>query len=107
MADKKSATTIDKLNIRPLGDKVVVRSSEEEERTAGGIILPDTAKKKPTEGTVVAIGTGKKTEDGKTIPLTVQIGDKVIYSKYGGTEITISGEEYLILDEDQIYAIKD
>jgi chaperonin GroES len=106
MATKKAAKGA-KLNIRPLGDKVLVRSEEEEERTAGGIILPDTAKKKPTEGTVIAIGTGKKTEDGKVIPLTVKVGDKVIYSKYGGTEILIGGEEFLILDEDQIYAIKE
>ena len=106
MADKKSKTNAP-LNIRPLGDKVVVRSNEEEERTAGGIILPDTAKKKPTEGVIVAIGTGKKTDDGKVIPLSVRVGDKVIYSKYGGTEIIINGEDYLILDEDQIYAIKD
>jgi chaperonin GroES len=106
MATKKG-TKARSLHIKPLGDKVLVRSEEEEERTAGGIILPDTAKKKPTEGTVIAVGTGKKTEEGKTIPLTVKVGDKVIYSKYGGTEITISGEEYLILDEDQIYAIKE
>jgi chaperonin GroES len=106
MARKKTSKT-PSLRLRPLGDKVVVRSEEEEERTPGGIILPDSAKKKPTEGTIIAIGTGKKTEEGKTIPLSVKVGDKVIYSKYGGTEITIDGEEYLILDEDQIYAIRD
>ena len=107
MATKHKTSKAKSLNIKPLGDKVVVRSEEEEERTAGGIILPDTAKKKPTEGTVIAVGCGKKTDEGKTIPLTVKVGDKVIYSKYGGTEITIGGEEYLILDEDQIYAIKE
>jgi chaperonin GroES len=106
MATKKGSKA-KSLNIKPLGDKVLVRSEEEEERTAGGIILPDTAKKKPTEGTVIAVGAGKKTEEGKTIPLTVKVGDKVIYSKYGGTEIIIEGDEYLILDEDQIYAIKE
>lgn len=96
-----------KLKIRPLGDKVLVKSAEEEEKTAGGILLPDTAKKKPQEGVVLAVGPGKIADDGKTIPMHVKKGDRVIYSKYGGTEITINGQEMLILDQDQIYATRE
>lgn len=92
-------------NIRPLGDKVVVRVLDAEEKTAGGIILPDSAKKKPTEGQIVAIGNGRVLDNGKRNTLTVKVGDKVIYSKYGGNEVTVDGEELMILDEDQIYAI--
>ncbi|MDI9641407.1 co-chaperone GroES [Kamptonema cortianum] len=92
-------------NIRPLGDKVVVRLLEAEEKTAGGIILPDSAKKKPTEGEVVAVGEGRVLENGKRNALTVKAGDRVIFSKYGGNEVTIDGDELTILDEDQIYAV--
>ncbi len=92
-------------NIRPLGDPVVVRVLVAEEKTAGGIILPDSAKKKPTEGQIVAIGNGRVLDNGKRNTLTVKVGDKVIYSKYGGNEVTVDGEELMILDEDQIYAI--
>ena len=91
--------------LRPLRDKVVVKPSEGEEKSAGGIFLPDSAKKKPQEGKVIAIGTGKLLDDGTIKPLTVQVGDTVVYSKYGGTEVTISGEELVLLDEDQIFAI--
>ncbi|HZT41736.1 MAG TPA: co-chaperone GroES [Chthonomonadaceae bacterium] len=91
--------------LRPLRDKVVVKPSEEEEKSAGGIFLPDTAKKKPQEGRVVAVGNGRLLEDGTVKPLSVQVGDTVIYSKYGGTEVTLDGQDYVILDEDQLYAI--
>jgi chaperonin GroES len=91
--------------LRPLRDKVVVKPSEGEEKSAGGIFLPDTAKKKPQEGKVIAIGTGRVLEDGTVRPLTVQVGDTVVYAKYGGTEVTLEGTDYVLLDEDQIYAI--
>ena len=91
--------------LRPLRDKVVVKPSEGEEKSSGGIFLPDSAKKKPQEGKVIAVGTGKLLDDGTVKPLTVQVGDTVIYSKYGGTEVTIAGEELVLLDEDQIFAI--
>ena len=91
--------------LRPLRDKVVVKPSVGEEKSSGGIFLPDSAKKKPQEGKVIAVGTGKLLDDGTVKPLTVQVGDTVIYSKYGGTEVTIAGEELVLLDEDQIFAI--
>ena len=93
--------------IRPLDDKVVIKPGEEEEKTAGGIILPDTAKKRPQEGTVVAIGPGRLLDDGSRAPVAVKEGQTVIYAKYGGTEVTVNGEDYVILSEDQIYAIKE
>lgn len=92
-------------NIRPLGDKVVVKVLEAEEKTAGGIILPDSAKKKPTEGEVIAVGNGRVLDNGERSALTVKVGDRVLFSKYGGNEVTLEGKEYTILDEDQIYAI--
>ena len=91
--------------LRPLRDKVVVKPSEGEEKSAGGIFLPDTAKKKPQEGRVIAVGSGRVLEDGTVRPLSVKVDDTVIYSKYGGTEVTIEGQDYVLLDEDQIYAI--
>jgi chaperonin GroES len=94
-----------KINLSPLHDRVVVKPSEAEEVSKGGIILPDTAKEKPIEGTVVAVGTGKVTEDGKTLPLTVKVGDKVLYGKYSGTEVTVDSENYLIMRESDIFAI--
>jgi len=93
--------------IRPLEDKVVIKPEEEEERTPGGIILPDTAKKRPQEGTVVAVGPGKLLDDGSRAPMAVKEGQRVIYAKYGGTEVTLDDEEYVILAEDQIYAVKE
>lgn len=93
------------LNISPLADRVVVRPMAAQEKTASGLYLPDTAKEKPIEGEIVAVGTGKVTEDGKTLPLTVKVGDKVLYGKYSGTEITIEGNEYLIMRENDIFAI--
>ena len=94
-----------KLNINPLGDRIVVKPMEAEEKTKRGIILPDTAKEKPVEGTIVAVGPGRKSDDGKVVELEVKVGDKVLYGKYGGTEVTIGGEEYLIMRESDIFAI--
>ncbi len=91
--------------LRPLRDKVVVKPSAEEEKSAGGIFLPDSAKKKPQEGKVIAVGSGRVLDDGTVSPLAVKVGDTVVYSKYGGTETKLEGEEFVILDEDQIYAI--
>lgn len=93
--------------LRPIGDKVVVEVFEEEEKTAGGIYLPDTAKKKPQEGRVVAVGPGRVLQDGTRAPMSVKVGDRVIFSKYGGNEVEVDGKEYVILDEDQIYAIRE
>jgi chaperonin GroES len=93
--------------LRPIGDKVVVEVFEEEEKTAGGIFLPDTAKKKPQEGRVVAVGPGRVLQDGTRAPMSVKVGDRVIFSKYGGNEVEVDGKEYTILDEDQIYAIRE
>ena len=90
--------------IRPMGDRVLVKSLEAEETIKGGIIIPDTAKEKPQEGEVVAVGPGRVTEDGKTIPMEVAVGDKVVYAKYGGTEIKDGGDELLILRESDILA---
>ncbi len=92
--------------IRPLGDKVVVKPSEAQERSSGGIILPDAAKEKPQEGTVLAVGAGRTLDNGERRPLTVQVGDVVIYSKYGGTEFKQGDDTLMILDEDQIYAVR-
>jgi chaperonin GroES len=89
-----------KLNIKPLADRVLVEPAAAEEKTAGGIIIPDTAKEKPMKGTIVAVGNGKKDE-----PITVKVGDQVLYGKYAGTEITFDGKEYLIMKESDIYAI--
>lgn len=93
--------------LRPLATKIVVEPSEGEEKTAGGIVLPDAAKKKPTEGRVVAVGKGHTLDDGKVVPLSVQVGQTVLYSRYGGTEVKLEGKDYVVLDEDQVYAIKE
>lgn len=92
-------------NLKPLGDKVVVQLTEQEGKTASGIYLPDSAKKKPQEGEVIAIGTGRVLDNGERNTLSVKVGDRVLFSKYGGNEVTIDGQDYTILDEDQIYAI--
>ena len=92
--------------LRPLGDKVVVKPSEAEDTSLGGIILPDAAKQKPQEGTVLAVGSGRVLDNGERRTLTVQVGDVVVYSKYGGTEFKHEGDTLVILDEDQIYAVK-
>ena len=94
-----------KINLKPLADRVIVKPMEAEEKTKGGIILPDTAKEKPIEGTIIAVGPGKITEDGKQVKMEVKEGDKVLYGKYSGTEVTVEGEEYLIMRESDIFAI--
>ena len=91
--------------IVPLGDRVLIKPLETEEKTKGGIVLPDTAKEKPQEGEVIAVGKGKTLDDGTVRPLEVKVGDKVLYGKYAGTEIKIDGEEHLIAREDDILAI--
>jgi chaperonin GroES len=93
------------MKIRPLQDRIIVKRLEEETKTKGGIIIPDTAKEKPIEGKVIAVGKGKVTEDGKVLALDVKVGDKVLFSKYGGTEVKIDGEEYLIMREDDILGV--
>lgn len=94
------------MNLQPLADRIIVKPLEAEEKTAGGIVLPDTAKEKPQEGKVVAVGKGKVAEDGKVVALEVKVGDKVLYGKYSGTEInTKDGESYLIMREDDVLAI--
>ena len=93
------------VNVRPLADRVIVKPIDASETKKGGIIIPDTAKEKPQEGQVVALGTGKRDDDGKVIPFTVKKGDKVLISKYGGTEIKIDGDMYLIMREDDILGI--
>lgn len=91
--------------IKPLGDRVIVKPLEAEEKTKGGLFLPDTAKEKPIEGIVVAAGPGKVTDEGKEIKMTVKTGDKVLYGKYSGTEVNLDGEEYLIMRENDIFGI--
>lgn len=91
--------------LKPLGDKVVVKLVEAEEKTASGLYLPDSAKKKPTEGEIVAIGTGRVLDNGERNTLSVKVGDRVLFSKYGGNEVSVDGDDFTILDEDQIYAI--
>ena len=93
------------MKIKPLHDRILVKRLEEEEKTKGGIIIPDSAKEKPMEGEIVAVGPGKMTDDGKRIAMDVKAGDRVLYSKYGGTEVKIEGEEHLILREDDILGI--
>ncbi len=94
-----------KLKIKPLGDRIVIKPMEAEEKTKGGIILPDTVKEKPVEGTIVAAGPGRKSDDGKIVEMEVKVGEKILYGKYSGTEVTIDGEEYLIMRESDIFAI--
>jgi len=93
------------MNLKPLADRVVVKPSAAEEKTKGGIIVPDTAKEKPVWGTVIAIGPGKTSDEGKLIAPEVKVGDSVLYGKYSGTEVTIDGEELLIMRESDIFAI--
>ena len=92
------------MNIKPLGDRVVIKPLDQEEKTKSGIVLPDTAKEKPQQGEVVAVGTGRVLENGQKIPLEVKVGDKVIFSKYAGTEIKIDGQNVLILNERDVHA---
>jgi chaperonin GroES len=95
------------MKLRPLQDRIIVKRLEEETKTAGGIFIPETAKEKPQKGEVIAVGKGKKTEDGKVLPVDVKKGDKVLFGKYAGTEIKIDGEEYLIMREDDILGIME
>jgi chaperonin GroES len=103
--NRKTTQLMATVNVRPLGDRVLVQPIEEQEVKKGGIIIPDTAKEKPQEGKVVALGTGKIDENGKKIDFTVKKGDKVLISKYGGTEIKIDDQNYLIMREDDILGI--
>jgi chaperonin GroES len=93
------------MNVRPLHDKILIKRVDAAQTTKGGIIIPDTVKEKPQEGKVVAIGTGRILEDGKVIPLEVKAGDRILFGKYGGTEIKLEGEEYIILDENEVLAV--
>jgi chaperonin GroES len=93
------------MNIRPLGDRILVKRIQEEEKTKGGIIIPDTAKEKPQEGRVVAVGKGKMTEDGKLVAPDVKAGDRILFGKYAGSEVKLEGEEHLILREDDILGV--
>ena len=93
------------MNIRPLQDRIIVKRLEEEEKTAGGIIIPDAAKEKPMQGEVVAAGNGQVTEEGKVLPLDVKVGDKILFGKYAGTEVKLDGEDYLIMREDDVLGV--
>ena len=93
------------MNLKPLGDRIVVKVVNHEEKTRGGIVLPDTDKEKPTEGEVIAVGTGKVLENGQKLPLEVKVGDRIIFSKYAGTEVKLDGDEYVIFSERDVLAI--
>ncbi len=93
------------MNVRPLHDRLLVRRIEEKEQVKGGIIIPDTAKEKPQEGEVIAVGNGKVLDNGTKVPLDVKVGDKILFGKYSGSDIKIDGEEYLILREDEVLAV--
>jgi len=96
---------MDEFKIKPLEDRVIIKPSAADEKTKGGIILPDTAKEKPVEGTIVAAGPGRMKDDGNKISMYVKVGDKVLYGKYSGTEITLENEEYLIMRESDIFGV--
>ncbi len=93
------------MNLRPLNDRILVKRVEEETKTKGGIIIPDTAKEKPAEGKIVAVGNGKLGDDGKRVPLEVKVGDRVLFGKYAGTEVKIEGDEYLMMREDDVLGV--
>ena len=93
------------MNIKPLGDRVLVEPAKPKEKVEGGIIIPDTAKEKPQEGKVIAVGPGKRDESGKLIPMDVKVGDRILYGKYAGNEVKIDGKEYVIMDQSDIYGI--
>ena len=95
------------MKLRPLGDRVVVEPSEQEERTESGLFIPETAKEKPQKGTVIAVGSGRKDDDGKRVPMDVENGQTILFAKYGGTEVKIDGKKLLILKESDILAILD
>lgn len=102
MAKTKSAT-----KITPLGDRVVLKRVEAEDKTAGGIILPDSAKEKPREGTVIAVGPGAQTKSGERAPMSVKVKERVLFSSYAGTEVNIDGTDYIVLSEDEILCVID
>jgi chaperonin GroES len=93
------------MNLRPLQDRIIVKRVEEESKTAGGLFIPETAKEKPQRGKIVAVGNGKKTEDGKVLPLDVKVGDTVLFGKYAGTEIKVDNDDFLMMREDDILAV--
>ena len=93
------------MSLRPLSDRILVERVEEDEKTKGGIIIPDTAKEKPAEGKIVATGNGRMGEDGKLLPMDVKVGDRVLFSKYGGTEVKIDGSDYLIMRQDDVLGV--
>jgi len=93
------------MKIRPLGDRIIIKRIEEEEKSKGGIIIPDTAKEKPQEGKVIAVGKGKVGDDGKLIPIEVKVGDRVLFGKYSGTELKLLGDEHLVIREEDILGI--
>jgi chaperonin GroES len=93
------------MKVRPLNDRIIVKRLEEEEKTKGGIVIPDSAKEKPIEGKVIAVGDGRINKDGKKIPMEIKKGDRVLFAKYGGTEIKMEGEEYLMMKEDDVLAV--
>ena len=93
------------MKVRPLYDRILVKRMDEESKTAGGLFIPDTAKEKPQEGKVIAVGTGRVTDDGKKIPLDVKAGDRILFGKYSGSEVKLDGEEYLIMKEDDVLGI--
>ena len=93
------------MKFRPLADRIVVKRTKEEEKSKGGIIIPDTAKEKPVEGTIIAVGSGKTLKDGKVRPLDVKAGDRILFGKYSGTEVKIDGEEHVLLREDDVLAV--
>lgn len=95
------------MSFRPLSDRILVERVEENEKTKGGIIIPDTAKEKPAEGKVIATGNGRMGEDGKLLPMDVKVGDRVLFSKYGGTEVKIDGVDYLIMRQDDVLGVVD
>jgi chaperonin GroES len=95
------------MNIRPLYDRLVVKRIEQQEQKVGGLFIPDSAKEKPQEGEVVAVGKGKRLEDGKVIPLDVQVGDRILFGKYSGSDIKLDQDEYLIMREDEVLGILD
>jgi chaperonin GroES len=105
MANTKTKSKSTKTDVTPLGDRVLVRRTAAEETTKGGIILPDSAKEKPAEGTIIAVGAGRLDEHGSRLPLTVKVKDRVLFSSYAGSEIKLDGETYLILSEDEILAV--
>ena len=93
------------MKFKPLGDRILLKQLEAKEQTKGGIVLPDTVKEKPQEGEIIAVGEGKKNSEGKVVPLSLKVGDKVLYGKYSGTEVVIDGEDYLIIREEDVLGI--